>query len=276
MSDVSLRPIYEASGGPSTGAAARDIRETFTRWPLWMMMSWQDIKQRYRGSVLGPFWLTLSMGVMIVAMGFVYSHLLKTAADDYFPFLTLGLLQWSLLATLMQEACVTFINSAPYIKQIRMPYTTHVMRTISRNLIIYAHNFVIYIIVAVIFGIWPGIYLWLLLPGFALLFVNAFWIITFLGMICARFRDIVPIINSLVQVVFFVTPVIWSPALLQGHGWLVEINPFYHMLELIRQPLFGHAPESLSYIYMSATAVAGSIGTFLMFRRFRARIAYWV
>lgn len=239
-------------------------------------MAWQDIKLRYRGSVIGPFWLTLSMGVMIMAMGLVYSHLLKTATNDYFPFLTLGLLQWTLISTLMQEACTTFIYSNSFIKQIRLPYTTYVMRTLMRNLLVYAHNFIIYIVVALIFGIWPGVYLWLLLPGMILFLLNALWVIMFLAMVCTRFRDITPLITSLVQIVFFVTPVIWTPALLQGHEWIVELNPFYHMLELIRAPLFGHAPEALTYIYTSATAILGSFGTFLLFRRFRARIAYWV
>ncbi len=273
---VPSQPIYHASGGPSTSAALRDIGEAFRRSPLWLLMAWQDIKLRYRGSVLGPFWLTLSMGVMILAMGMVYSRLLKTAANDYFPMLTLGLLQWTLMATLMQDACITFIQANSFIKQIRLPYMTYVMRTLARNLAVYAHNFIIYIIVALIFGIWPGVYLWLLLPGLVLFLLNAMWVIMFLAMVCARFRDITPIISSLVQVVFFVTPVIWAPGLLQGHQWVVELNPFYHLLELIRAPLLGHAPDALSYIYTSATAILGIAGTFIMFRRFRARIAYWV
>jgi ABC-type polysaccharide/polyol phosphate export permease len=239
------------------------------------MMAWQDIKLRYRGSVIGPFWLTLSMGVMIMAMGLVYSRLLKTEANEYFPFLTLGLMQWALMSVLMQEACMTFLNSAGFIKQIRMPYMTYVMRTLTRNLIVYAHNFIIYIVVALIFGIWPGAYLWLLLPGYALLILNAVWMILLLAMLCARYRDIVPIINSVVQVVFFVTPVIWSPSLL-AHQWVVWVHPFFHFLDLIRAPLLGHAPSLWSYVYAAVTAIIGITVTFTFFRRYRARIAYWV
>ncbi len=282
MTDTTLIPaktspaFYQASGGPSTAAAQRDIIETFQRAPLWLTMAWQDIKLRYRGSVIGPFWLSISMGIMIVAMGIVYSHLLKTEAHEYFPFLTLGLMQWSLMSTLMQDACTTFAHSASFIKQIRLPYTTYAMRTLTRHMIIYAHNFVVYIVVAIIFGIWPGVYLVLLIPSLALLLWNALWMIMFLGMLCARFRDITPIITSLVQVVFFVTPVIWSPSLLDAHIWIVWINPFYHFLELMRAPLLGHAPSIWSYVYAFVTGIIGSTVTFMLFRRFRARIAYWV
>lgn len=136
--------------------------------------------------------------------------------------------------------------------------------------------FIIYIIVAIIFGIRPGAHLWLLLPGLALLFLNAIWCILLLAILCARFRDITPIINSLVQIVFFVTPVIWAPALLDNHKWLIWINPFYHFLELIRSPILGHMPDLLSYAYATATGIIGTSATFLLFRRFRACIAYWV
>jgi len=279
MTDITTipqRPSYHARGGASTPAALHDIAEAFRRWPLWLLMSWQDTKLRYRGSVLGPFWLTISMGVMILAMGFVYSRLLKTPANDYFPFLTLGLMQWTLMSTLMQDACITFIQSSAFIKQIRLPYMVYVMRTLTRNMIAYAHNFVVYILVALYFGIWPGEHFWLLLPGLALFLLNAMWVILLFALICARFRDLQPIITSLVQVVFFVTPVVWVPKLLDGYGWVFQLNPFYHMLELIRAPLLGHTPDALSYIYTSLTAIIGIAGTFIMFRRFRARIAYWV
>ena len=276
QSELILKPYYKASGGASTAAAVRDFTEALRRWPMWLLMAWQDIKLRYRGSILGPFWLTLSMGFMILTMGFVYGHLLKTETNDYFPFLTLGLMQWTFMATIMQESCVTFVSSHAYIKQIQLPYTTYIMRTITRNLIVYAHNFIIYILVALYFGIWPGMHLWLLIPGFALLIINCIWVVMLLALICARFRDITPIISSLVQVAFFVTPIIWTPNLLQGHGWLIEINPFYHFLELIRAPLLGHNPDPLSYPFTFLLAIFGFLATFILFRRFRGRIAYWV
>jgi lipopolysaccharide transport system permease protein len=269
-------PLYQASGGPSTLAALRDIKDAFRRSPIWLLLAWQDVKLRYRGSVIGPFWLTISMGIMILAMGTVYSHLLKTEANDYFPFLTLGLMLWALMATLMQDACMTFISSAGFIKQIRLPYTTYALRTLTRNLIVYAHNFIIYIIVIIIFGIWPGAHALLFIPGLMLFVFNAFWLIMLLAMLCARYRDITPIINSLVQIIFFVTPVIWSPSLLDNHKWVIWINPFYHFLELMRAPLLGHTPEMGSYLYAIATTIIGAIVTFIVFRRYRARIAYWV
>ena len=269
-------PTYHAKGGASSRAALRDLAETFTRSALWLRMATQDVKLRYRGSVLGPFWLTISMAVTILVMGFVYGRLLKTSGKEYFPFLTLGFIQWTFMSTVMQEACLTFINSQSFIKQIRLPYTIYALRTLARNAVVYAHNFVIYIVVALIFGIWPGWHLWLLAPGLALLLLNCLWVIMLLGMICARFRDIIPIINSLVQLVFFVTPVFWQPELLQEHRWVVFLNPFYHFLEIIRAPLLGHTPDAFNYYYVIGVTVVGASLTFVLFRRFRARIAYWV
>ena len=78
----------------ATSLALRDIAEGLHRWRLWGLMGWQDIRRRYRRSVLGPFWLTLSMGVLVVTLGFLYGALFGIAIDDYLPYLTLGFLAW--------------------------------------------------------------------------------------------------------------------------------------------------------------------------------------
>ena len=282
---VGREPDYAVvgAGSPSltepstaTSLALRDIAEGLYRWRLWGLMGWQDIRQRYRRSVLGPFWLTLSMAVLVGALGVLYGKLFGIAIDDYLPFLTLGFIAWGLIAAVVNEGCVALTAAEPLIKQMRLPFSLHVYRIIWRNLIIFAHNFVVYIAVAVWFGIWPGAAALLLLPGLALIILNAMWIGLLLAMVCARFRDVPQIVASLLQVAFFMTPIIWKPELLGRRMAFAEANPFYHFVELIRAPLLGGVPAPLTWAMVLGITAAGWLVTALFFRRFRARIPYWV
>jgi lipopolysaccharide transport system permease protein len=269
------RLIYHAEGGASPAKAVRDIVEGFAHWPLWVAMSWQDIKLRYRGSMLGPFWLSISMAIMVVSLGLVYGDLFRIDLHDYLPYLVCGLMTWQFMSVMLSEACICFSSAENFIRKIRQPYSVYVYRTVARNLIIFAHNFVIYIGVALYFGIWPGSAFFALFPALILLVLNAVWLCFFLGMLCARFRDITQMINSLIQLLFFVTPIIWRPDLLKERFYLVNFNPFYHFIELVRAPLLGHVAEPINWIVAIGITIAGWGFSFLFFQRFRARLAYW-
>jgi homopolymeric O-antigen transport system permease protein len=257
--------------------ALNDLMEGLRRWPLWVAMGSQDIKTRYRRSTLGPFWLTLSMGITVGAMGALYAGLFKVSLADYLPSLTLGLLFWTLISTTLIDGCQTFIASEGFIKQVRIPFSAHVFRVICRNYIIFLHNLVVYLPVALLYGIVPGWAGLLTLPGLALIAFNSVWAVLLLGMLCVRFRDIPQIVASLLQVAFFVTPIIWQAGALSGRRFLVvRFNPFYHFLEIVRAPLLGQTPALESWIAVGLVTVVGWSVTAWFFSRYRARIPYWV
>jgi ABC-type polysaccharide/polyol phosphate export permease len=264
---------------PSTAAvdlALSDIADGLRHWRLWILLGWQDIRQRYRRSVLGPFWLTLSMGILVGTLGVLYGVLFGLAIDDYLPFLALGFLAWWLISGVVTDGCMAFIDSEHLIKQVKLPFSMFVYRVVWRNLTIFAHYFVVYLVVAVAFGIWPGAAGLLLLPGLVLIAANAIWIGLLLGMVCARFRDVPQIVTSLLQVAFFLTPIIWMPQLLGDRIAFVHANPFFHFVELVRAPLLGQVPVPLTWAVTVSVTAVGWLVTLLVFRRFRNRIPYWL
>ena len=268
--------ITRGGARKSVAAAVSDVIAGAAVWRLWGRMGWNDILQRYRRSLLGPFWLTASMAVMVVSLGVLYAQLFKTSIDDFLPYLCVGLLIWNLIASFMTEGGAIFTTSESYIKQIRLPYSVYVYRSAWSKLIIFGHNFVIYFGVLIYFRIWPGTVALLAIPALLMLLVNGALVTVYIGIFSARFRDIPQLINSVVQIIFFVTPIMWKPELLGRRAYIADLNPFYHLLEMVRAPLLGHVPSLLNYLaVLLITAInLGLAG--LVFTRFRSRIAYWI
>ena len=256
--------------------AIRDIRDGILLWPLWGRLGWNDILQRYRRSLLGPFWLTASMAIMIVSLGLLYANLFKTEIQDFMPFLCVGLLVWNYISSVIGEAGGLFTGSESYIKQIRLPYSLYVYRFVWSRIIIFAHNFVIYFGILLYFAIWPGAVILLAIPGFILVTLNVALGSIAIGMASARFRDIPQLVGSVIQIAFFMTPVMWKPELLGDRAYIVELNPFYHMIEVMRAPLLGKPFPFDSYIALGLISVVNLLVATVFFRRFRSRIAYWV
>jgi len=243
---------------------------------LWFTVGWLEIKQRYRRSVIGPFWITLSLGTMIAGMGIIYSRLFGMETEHYIPFLSAGLVVWSLISTLLIEGCMTFLSAEGVIKQLPAPLSVHAMRVVWRNLIILGHNSLIYFAIMAYFHRNPGPVALLAPFGLALIAVNGFGVCLTLGIFSARFRDIPPIVANAVQVIFFMTPVFWDPQNLKGRTAVLEGNPLYYLLELVRRPLLGEAPPLSLWLISVAITLANLAVGFALFTRFRGRIAYWL
>jgi len=256
--------------------AWKDAAAGLALWRLWVRLGWNDILQRYRRSLLGPFWLTASTAIMVISLGFLYAELFKAPIREFLPFLCVGLLVWNCISSFLTEGGSLFTGSESYIKQIRLPYSVYVYRASFSKVIIFAHNFVIYFGVLLYFQIWPGAVALMAIPGFALLIINGALASLLIGMISARFRDVPQLIGSVVQIAFFMTPIMWKPELLQSRTYIATLNPFFQLIELVRAPLLGSMPSINSYLAVGLITLVNTVVVGAFFVRFRARISYWV
>lgn len=259
--------------------AITDFKDGARLWRLVWTLGFCDIKLRYRGSTLGPFWLTISMGVQVAAMAFLYADLFHTDVHTYLPYLTISIVLWGYLNTLVSDGCTCFSQSDALIKGTRMPFTVHAARSVVRNVIVLAHNAVVVVVVFAVMGVNESLYSLVAIPAFALWVIDGFAISLLLGAFCARFRDVPQIIMSILQIAFFVTPIMWYPNILKGHPeayLLVQLNPFFYILEILRAPLLG-TPLTMDMILKAVIISAVIIGISAVgFARSRGRIAYWV
>jgi len=256
--------------------AVSDIWSGWQRYTLWGTMGFQDIRQRYRRSVIGPFWLTISMGIMVGALGFLYGTIFKQEMHDYLPYLCAGFVIWGLISNLVLEGTGAFIVGEGLIKQLAAPLSVHVYRVAWSNLIIFFHNIWIFFIVALWYGKNPGWVVLLSIPALVVVVINGVWMGLLFGLLSARFRDIPQIVASVVQVMFFVTPIIWRPDMLPGRAFILDLNPFYYLVQLIRAPLLGHVPDARIWFGVLLITVAGWGVALLFYTVYRWRLAYWV
>lgn len=243
------------------------------------MLGWQDVRQAYRRSVVGPFWITGGMAIQIATMGIVFSLIFKSDIQNYLPFLATSVIIWGFMSSVISEGCLSYINGESIIKQLNIPLYVHVLRVVWKNIITFGHNLVILPLVFLV--IWHGVSWQLLLvfPGLVILIANLTWLATVLGALSSRFRDLPPIITSLLTVTFYVTPVMWYPTLIGNNQlahMLLGLNPFYHLLQIVRLPILGQAPTIENWALSLLFALGGWVSTTLLMKRVQKKIAYWV
>ncbi|MFD2237498.1 ABC transporter permease [Aureimonas populi] len=256
-------------------ALLSDVRQGIALRELWLYLGWRDVQKHYRRSVLGPLWLTLSMGITVGGLGFLYAQIFQMEISTYLPSLALGFIVWGLIAGSLNGACMVFSNAAASIRQIRLPLSVHILQFAWSQLIAFGHNFIIYLIVIVAFGLNPGWNAVLFIPALCLLTLNCVFVCMILGPFCARFRDIPMIVASVTQVAFFMTPILWSAEQLPERAHFVQLNPFYHFIEISRGPLLGQAVDPTNWVAAIGMTAAIGVVAILFFARFRARVAYW-
>ena len=264
------------SAPSSLNRADRDILSGIARWRVWLMLGWHDIDQRYRRTTLGPLWFTLTTFIMVASLGFVFSKVLGNDMSTYVPFLAAGLTSWALISQIAIEAPTAFVTAESIINATNLPFTVHVLRLLVRQLVIYFHN----LLALVLLGIWyewdVGYTTLLVIPGLLLVLLNGLWIALFMATLGTRFRDLGPIVANALQVVFFVTPTVWQPGAIGCHRYIVDWNPVYHLISVIRSPLLGEVPSALSYGVVLSMLLVGSLVSLYFFRRFRWRVTYWL
>ncbi|TAK78493.1 MAG: ABC transporter permease [Gammaproteobacteria bacterium] len=259
--------------------AWRDMKDGLFKWHIWLMLAYQDIKLRYRRSVLGPFWITLSMAITVYSMGFLYSHLFHTDLQSYFPFLVGGMVTWALISSQVSELTDTFVVADGLIKQLKLPYSLYVHRVAMRNILIFFHNMLVIVPILAIFHevAKVNLYTLLLIPGLLFVYINSISFGMVLAMIGARYRDISQVIKSLIQVIFFLTPVMWRPDVLsEKKRFVVLLNPFSSFIEIVRSPLIGRPPAFHDVVMVLGVTLVGFLISYKMFVRYRSRIVYWL
>jgi ABC-type polysaccharide/polyol phosphate export permease len=265
-----------SSSGPARRAWV-DLLQGFRSWRVWWLLGIGDIRQRYRRSRIGQFWITLSITIFVIAIGVVFSTLFKQPIKDYLPYLATTYVVWVLIAGIANDSTSAFTQAEGFLRQQALPKTTFILRVLVRNAISFAHNVIVLPVIFLVFGVAPS-WTWIA----ALLGLVLIAIVGFLGglvcaILCTRFRDLPQIVQNFMQIAFFVSPVTWQVELLDEHSrYWVNLNPFAAFLRVVSEPLLGRLPDSTTYASAIVTIVVLCAVAGPLFVRFRQRIVYWL
>ncbi|WP_186005920.1 ABC transporter permease [Pseudomonas congelans] len=254
----------------------RELNVFFGGRYTWSLLSLQDVKSRYRRSVIGPFWITLTSIFFVAGLGTVYSRLLGLNLQEYLPYLATGIIVWTFITSLISEGANSLISAAGIIKQINLPYMTHVVRIVFRNFIVFLHSWIILIPLLMWYGYLTVYGFFVSIFGVLLVLFSLTPLVTLLAVLCARYRDVVPMIASGLQLLFFVTPVMWHAEQLSGLEVVIKYNIFNYFIDVVREPMLkGYFPLHSAEIVFFFGAVCW-VAAFLAVFVNRKKIPYWL
>lgn len=217
----------------------KDSARTLGVWRVWMYLGTQDIKARFRRSTLGPLWIFLNMFLFVAGAGVLYGYMIRQPMREFLPFLTIGFSLWGFLVTSLTDSAMAFVNAEGYIKQFCYPKQIYLMRTLVANTIILLITLSAIIPVQLFFRNFSLIGWLLALPGMLLILLAVLGHITVCAYLGVRFRDLPHAASGLLQVAFFVTPIMFPAKILKDRGLAIiyQLNPFHYLIEVVRHPI---------------------------------------
>ena len=253
-----------------------EIKGALPRHELWLYLAIQDIKLRYRRSMIGPWWVTISTGIMVLMLGFLWSHIFNQAIDTYLPYFTIGFIVWGWMSGQILDSAGGFLHFQGVIKQIKLPFPIFTLRCNVRQAIILLHNSLIIAAVLLFVGKGFSILSLLTIPNLILIQLNISLLSIVITIFCSRYQDMAQVVNVGMQIIFFFTPILWQVDSIKNKAYLAEWNPIYHWIELIRAPLLGSLPSLVDYLWSGFSVVILFILAIYYLGRYQSRIALWL
>ena len=256
--------------------ALDDLGKAFSKAPVWLALGWNDVQGRYNRSKLGVFWASISVLIFVSALGSIYSSLFEIELRAYMLHFILGLVIWNYVSGIILESGREFINAADYLVAFQLGYFTLLFRVIWRNFVVFLYQMLVFVLLAIYFGQAPTL-VWLIVPvALLVISLNALWMGLLMSIFATRFRDLSELMNNVFRLLFFITPIMWMPGMKTELKSIVELNPFFHMIELFREPLFSSSVSSDSWVTSIVLCLFGWVVAFPLFVKFRTRLAFWL
>jgi homopolymeric O-antigen transport system permease protein len=244
---------------------------------LWTGLGWSDIVQSYRRTLLGPFWITLNLAIFTFAITLVYGALFGARTDSYAAYVVCGMIAWMWISALMTDLGNTFVQSAPFLKSTPMDKALFIWASVFKQSIILAHHLIVYVALVLVGVIHLHIYTLLAIPALAVLFLLSIPITATMAILFARYRDLQRLLSSLMILIMMTTPIFWLPSMLTGwRSALVVFNPIHYLVEFVRRPLLGQAPDMTAVSIVLLMTIAVWIAGPLIYKRYEKYVVFWI
>jgi ABC-type polysaccharide/polyol phosphate export permease len=262
------------AGVPAT--ALEDVSQAALSWRLWHALAWTDVKRQFHPSRLGALWLPILTSVHIAVLTFIFSHINQVEAGSFALYVGTGFITWQYMSDILLEGAGLFRQAEPAIRNSIQPRSLFVFRLVQRHAIRLALNALVIVGSCVLFWHAPGLEALFLLASVLILLAAGPGIGLLVALIGLRYPDVRLMITLLVRISLFATPIFWLPERLGAYAGFVQFNPFYHFIQLVRQPLLGHLPAASDVgVALAITALAW-LAAMALYRAWLPKLIFWL
>ena len=243
----------------------------------WKALSHRSLRLMNRRTKFGFLWVILSATIFVVSIGLVYSFVFQIEIESFLPYVACGYITWSLIASALVSAPSIFTSYKNYISQRNLPLTVYVTSSAYDKVIVFLTQSSVIVITCVIFSTGLSASLLILPVSLLLIFVTAIGVSLSLGVMAVRYRDLGQVISSSILIIFLLTPIIWKPEFAaERRAMLVDVNPFYHFVHIIRGPIIYQEIPVTSLIVAAVISILSLIIGSSLMAVYRHRIIYWL
>lgn len=256
---------------PKKFLSLKDVREVWNYRELFYFFTWRDLKVRYKQTFLGILWALFQPFITMVVFSIFFGNLLNVPSDGipYPIFVYTGLLFWQFFSGALTDASNTFIANNSIITKVYFPRLILPFSTVMTKLVDFFIAAIILVGMMIYYGYTPNLTGLLIIP---LLLVISFMAATGGGLILAsinvKYRDVRYILPFFIQMLLFLTPVIYPPSIAGEWSWVLALNPMTGVIKGARGALLGSEPINwlLLGISFAATTIILVIG-FYFFKK---------
>jgi ABC-type polysaccharide/polyol phosphate export permease len=194
----------------------------------------------------------------------------------YMRWLSMGLICWQFISSALAGAEGIFTSARGVYTECRIPYSFFCIKYVILQILVFLHQLPVVLYCVYAFGIsirFAHVFSFLL--GLAAVSLVLFCLSFILSVLCLRFYDIPQIVNLLLYIAFMFTPIFWMPQMAASRAQVIDYNPFYYLLDVMRSPLMGQDTAFSSWAVVSAALAAAALGAFGLFARCRRRLAFY-
>lgn len=247
------------------------------RYPNARYLAVETMKNQYRRTVLGPWWVTLQSTMYVVGIAVLFSQLQHEPLRAFLPFVSFGYMFFLLLSSLIDGAARVFTGASSTITSSRQPLLGLVLRDVTFTFLVFGHNALVLVALYAFGLVTPSVNLLLVIPLLAVVALNGVALACWLGPLVARFRDVGPAVSSVLTVLIFFTPVFYKSRGLTGvAAVVVQANPLAYFINALRDAALGQVPVIKDLIVIGGFTAANVVLAMVIFSTVRSRIPYWV
>ncbi|MCW5724842.1 MAG: ABC transporter permease [Maricaulaceae bacterium] len=260
----------------NTVAALADLGEGLRRWPLWLALAGDDMRQRYRRTVFGLLWITISYAAFVGALTLVFGQLSPEPLSWFVVYVAVGFLAWQFINASVVDGCQVFVNSENWLTGMRLPHSVFIFQSVARECLVLGYSALVALAVMLMAGHALTPMALMALPALAAFIVNAVFAHMLFGVAATRFRDLSQVIQAVMRVLFFLTPLVWTAEQVGGlRGWLWW-NPFTYFVDIFRAPIVDGVFPAHSWAVVAAITAGMAVVSLTVFTAFRRRLTLWL